>query len=432
MMELRPGTAVPRRVASRYLGERIGCRRRPSGVQPAGSRAAYRSAIRSLRRSRSTAVPLAGSLARLARRMRMSRPMATRSSAPCSRQAAGFLPTLDIPRTGAVAGCRRHSCPRTRQNSRRRGGRLMDASSPPNAVGSAALRRLCSSTSRRASVRTLVTSEQGRNFGPMWLPDGATVLFSSDRGGTPFGIYGADIATGAVRRLVGTGPGAQFPALSPDGRRLVFVGYTADGYDLYSIPFDAPQWADMSGSAPDSRRVRRNRRSCSSRGPRRCAVSSLVDARAALLGPGHRVDARRCPDRREHERVRCTRAPRLRRDRNVGGSTKRSQLAGRLLVRAVVARAVRWRVRQHRGLALRRRALARGDRGSVAARAPTCGGRPRRSLPSGYLMTNSTARRASRRSARPRHLPARSSAGAFRARKRLATPSAPSRAHPLP
>ena len=51
LMELRPGTTVPRRVASRYLGERIRCRRRPSGVQPAGGGPAYRSAIRSLRRS---------------------------------------------------------------------------------------------------------------------------------------------------------------------------------------------------------------------------------------------------------------------------------------------------------------------------------------------------------------------------------------------
>lgn len=94
-------------------------------------------------------------------------------------------------------------------------------------------------------VRVLVSSERGRNVGPMWLPDRSAILFSSDRDGAPFRIYAAEVATGAVRRLLGTGAGAQFPALSPDGHQLVFVGYTADGYDLHSIPFDAPQWSDV-------------------------------------------------------------------------------------------------------------------------------------------------------------------------------------------
>lgn len=93
------------------------------------------------------------------------------------------------------------------------------------------------------SVRTVASSESGRNVGPTWLPDGSAILFSSDRDGRSFRIYAADAGTGAVRRLLGTGAAAQFPALSPDGRQLVFVGYTADGYDLFSLPFDAPQWS---------------------------------------------------------------------------------------------------------------------------------------------------------------------------------------------
>jgi hypothetical protein len=92
------------------------------------------------------------------------------------------------------------------------------------------------------SIRPVASSESGRNVGPTWLPDGSAILFSSDRDGASFRIYAADVETGAVRRLLGTGGAAQFPAISPDGRQLVFVGYTADGYDLYSLPFDAPQW----------------------------------------------------------------------------------------------------------------------------------------------------------------------------------------------
>jgi hypothetical protein len=92
-------------------------------------------------------------------------------------------------------------------------------------------------------VRTVASSESGRNVGPTWLPDGSAILFSSDRDGTSFRIYATDSGTGALRRLLGTGVAARFPTISPDGRQLVFVGYTADGYDLFSLPFDAPQWS---------------------------------------------------------------------------------------------------------------------------------------------------------------------------------------------
>jgi dipeptidyl aminopeptidase/acylaminoacyl peptidase len=102
-------------------------------------------------------------------------------------------------------------------------------------------------------VRILVSSDRARNAGPMWLPDGSAILFSSDREAGPFQIYAADIATGAVRRLLGTGASAQFPALSPDGRQLMFVGYTADGYDLYSMPFDAPEWSSVQAGPPARR-----------------------------------------------------------------------------------------------------------------------------------------------------------------------------------
>ena len=85
------------------------------------------------------------------------------------------------------------------------------------------------------SVRTLTTSAAGRNISPMWMPDGAAVMFASDRGGGPFTLYSVDVQTGTVSRIDVSGTGAQSPALSPDGKELVFVGYSADGYDLYSL-----------------------------------------------------------------------------------------------------------------------------------------------------------------------------------------------------
>ena len=99
-------------------------------------------------------------------------------------------------------------------------------------------------------VRTAASSSRGRNAGPVWVPDGSALLFSSDRDGAAFRIYGAEVATGLVRRLRGTGADAHSPAVSPDGREIVFVASTADGYDLHSLPFDTAQWAAADPPAP--------------------------------------------------------------------------------------------------------------------------------------------------------------------------------------
>lgn len=90
-------------------------------------------------------------------------------------------------------------------------------------------------------VKPIVATPDARNVSPMWLPDGS-ILFASTRASQPFTLYAVDVNGGRLRRLRGAGEGAHSPALSPDGRRLVFVGYSADGDDLYSIPFDTAAW----------------------------------------------------------------------------------------------------------------------------------------------------------------------------------------------
>ncbi|MDQ3487155.1 MAG: hypothetical protein M3468_05390 [Acidobacteriota bacterium] len=89
-----------------------------------------------------------------------------------------------------------------------------------------------------SAVRTLTTSADGRNISPMWMPDGNSIVFASDRGGGPFTLHRIDLQSGALSRIDAAGAGAQSPTLSPDGAQLVFVGYSADGYDLYSVPAD--------------------------------------------------------------------------------------------------------------------------------------------------------------------------------------------------
>jgi Tol biopolymer transport system component len=84
----------------------------------------------------------------------------------------------------------------------------------------------------------------GRSISPAWTPDGA-LLFASDREGGGFRVYRTNVRTHETWRLEGTGPDARFAELSPDGRTLVFLGYTADGHDLFSIAADSARWTPV-------------------------------------------------------------------------------------------------------------------------------------------------------------------------------------------
>jgi hypothetical protein len=102
---------------------------------------------------------------------------------------------------------------------------------------------------RRA--RTIVSSPTGRNVTPFW-PSAETILFASDRNGGPFQIYSVDVTSGSMRKLEGAGLSAQAPVVAPGGRSLVFVGYTADGYDLFSLPLASARWTDLAADVPEA------------------------------------------------------------------------------------------------------------------------------------------------------------------------------------
>jgi Tol biopolymer transport system component len=84
------------------------------------------------------------------------------------------------------------------------------------------------------AVRALVSRADARLVTPSWTPDGATILFSADFGDEPFNVFAVVVGTGAITKVTDTAGGAQFPELSPDGA-LTYVGYTPDGYDLFSV-----------------------------------------------------------------------------------------------------------------------------------------------------------------------------------------------------
>ena len=113
---------------------------------------------------------------------------------------------------------------------------------------------LVDAETRGATV--VATSPSGRNVTPAWTPDGRALLFASDRSGGPFDLYrvtlapeGDSFTPAGLERLTEAAGGAKAPDVSPDGRTVVFVGYTVDGYDLFSMPL-APALAP--GTEPGS------------------------------------------------------------------------------------------------------------------------------------------------------------------------------------
>ena len=74
---------------------------------------------------------------------------------------------------------------------------------------------------------------------PSWRPDGQAILAAVAVGDGPFNIYefSTTASPGDAHQLTHVSGGATWPEVSPDGRTLVYVGYSSDGFDLYSLPY---------------------------------------------------------------------------------------------------------------------------------------------------------------------------------------------------
>ncbi|MBK8172422.1 MAG: PD40 domain-containing protein [Sandaracinaceae bacterium] len=90
---------------------------------------------------------------------------------------------------------------------------------------------------------THVTDDRALDTGPAWSPDSQTLYFSSDRTGIA-NIYAYKFSDASLAQVTNTLYGAYQPDVSPDGRTIVFIGYTSWGWDLYTIEADPAQYLE--------------------------------------------------------------------------------------------------------------------------------------------------------------------------------------------
>lgn len=99
---------------------------------------------------------------------------------------------------------------------------------------------------RATAALTLVTDDAALDVSPVFTPDGRWLVWSSDRSGV-MNLYARAInrdGFGPLRQITNVVSGAYQPAISPDGRTLVYVMYTHRGWDLARMPFDPSRWRD--------------------------------------------------------------------------------------------------------------------------------------------------------------------------------------------
>lgn len=106
-----------------------------------------------------------------------------------------------------------------------------------------------------------LTRDRAVDRQPSFSPDGRYVLFSSDRTGIA-NIYAFDRQTKRLFQVTNVRTGAFYPEVSPDGKTLLYVGYSSYGFDLFVMEFDprsfrtAPEaFADRPEVAPDPQHV---------------------------------------------------------------------------------------------------------------------------------------------------------------------------------
>ncbi|HEY0463446.1 MAG TPA: hypothetical protein VGC79_04515, partial [Polyangiaceae bacterium] len=82
-----------------------------------------------------------------------------------------------------------------------------------------------------------ITHDRAIDQQPTWSPDGKTLYFVSDRTGIA-NVYAYELGSRTLKQVTNVLTGAYMPTIASDGRRMVYVGYTSYGFDLYDLPLE--------------------------------------------------------------------------------------------------------------------------------------------------------------------------------------------------
>ena len=94
------------------------------------------------------------------------------------------------------------------------------------------------------ALKQRITSDRALDNNAAFSPDGAYLLFDSDRTGV-FNIYAVELATGEAFQVTNVVGGVFQPDLSRDGKTLLMRYAQAGGFALHTLPFDRASWKSV-------------------------------------------------------------------------------------------------------------------------------------------------------------------------------------------
>ncbi len=101
------------------------------------------------------------------------------------------------------------------------------------------------------TVRVVAGGGRGRAATPAWRPDGLAIVAATAVGDGPFNLVEYPLDGGEARPLTDLRGGATWPDVSSDGALLAFVGYTVDGFDVFTMPYPKPGREPFSAALND-------------------------------------------------------------------------------------------------------------------------------------------------------------------------------------
>ncbi len=105
-----------------------------------------------------------------------------------------------------------------------------------------------------SKARTL-TSDRYIDTGPAWDPSGRYLYFCSDRTGI-FNIYAFDFEDDSLWQVTNVLGGTYQPDVSPDGTKIVYIGYRSKGYDLFLMEINRDEWMKVDENLPNLKKPR--------------------------------------------------------------------------------------------------------------------------------------------------------------------------------